>query len=981
MNHKILLSALLAVAAAALQGQAGAEIQASALNAPPPQVNVIPTPKQAAPVAGGLNLGGENPGVMIVLDDAPSAKEAAAAEYFNRRLRDLYRLPALPVTNARVLSAAAMADCDLIAIGRVDRHPLIVASHDRLAAELDFLRHQASGQAYVVRCLKNPVNNAKALIVLSGKGGQGMLYAAATLGQMIRKVPDGWELALADIRDYPDFEERLISPEAWRYFSNDDALNVKATIAPFVWMTADSVVATKSDDKYIADNRRGRELGVRPLVMPDLMHLGFQNRRAYPDGENYECIGTVDDADKTMGYCPSNLELRRLKARRLKDFVARTEPGVLYLHYEDYDSYVTAQAAWKNRCKICREKWPSDELESGEGQAGAFAEVVNSILEAVFAVTNAGGFAAERDCLVGVIVPPYTRWSESDESWDKAVAFYVELSRRLQFVENVQFILREQGPRRDGKSYRFAELSRRLREDAKGHGIWAYVHGGDRRTTWRNWPVRHRVQFRWICSPLFTCVNEGISTLMHSGHANTLMKAEYAWNMRPAGGYWLDPQSFNEYYEAISRYYGVACVPEIFDRGRFFDRVYKNLYGENAGQLAADGLRPVIIKGNIMFPVPGPAWLKLTDAVWAFSDSAALHASWRELFRQQAEANRRAVEGLQAALSADDLPPGRKSEIEKQVSEYARGQAWAEMAEQEAGYYIAALNGEADAAGAGLAALRTALANAPGDEKTYAETRLKRLADAAVNIQNVLSNTAAHNLRIEDLRRQAPAIQERIRQELRVRPGYNTLQSIAPLEYMRVGVLPGYSGMKRLFEDQRLGLCRRLPAIGPEIMDYDVVCYGGPAKLTDDQINLLRSFVQSGGGLFIIGATPQAMLGVPDLTPVADWLGAVKFVNASGKLTVPEASFISQDAAEWLSAFEAPRSAAAVAAPLTGVPLLAFADNPRAAFLLANKYGSGRVVFASTNNLPDVIIYKIILWLAHNKIDNMPDYMLEERRL
>ncbi len=977
MIQKIWLPALLAFGAAALQGAAGLEIQASVADIPAAVLNVMPTPKQAAHVDGGLILGGENAGIMIVLDDAPAGKEVAAADYLNRRLRDLYHLPGLPATNAGALSDAVRAECDLIVIGNSFRHPLIVANHDRMADDIAFLRNQASGQAYVIRCLQNR-NSPRSLIVLSGKGDQGTLYAAATLSQMIRKVPDGWELALADIRDYPDFEERLIFPAAWKNFPIDAAISVKATIAPFVWMTKESVMSAKSDANYLLENRRGRALGVRPLVMPGLLDMGLQNRRTYPEGEVYECIGTVNDADKTRGYCQSNLELRRLKAWRLKDFVTRTEPGVLYLHGEDYDTYATAQAAWKNRCKDCRVKWPSDDLESGRGQAGAFAEDLNAILEAIFAVSNASGYAAARDCLVGLVVPPYTRWSESDESWDKEVAFYVELSRRLKFVDNVQFILREAGPRRDGKSYRLEELSRRLRVEAKGHGLWAYIHGGDRRTTWRNWPVRHRVQFRWVCSPIFTCVNSGISTLMLSGQADTLMKAEYAWNMRPAGGYWLDPESFDAYYAAITRFYGVAYLPEIFDPGRFFDRVYKNLYGELAGQLAADGLRPVIFKDSLMFPVPGAGWLKLLDPVWVFNDSAALHGKWRELFRQQAEANRRAIQGLQAALSAADLPPGRKSEIDSQITDYTRGLAWAEMAEQEAGYYMAAFNGETNAAGA-LTELRAALADAPAEDKDFAAARLKRMDDAAAKIPAILTSVAAHNLQLEDLRREAPAIQARIRKELRIRPGYNVLESIAPLEYMRIAVIPGYSGLKRFLADKRLGLCRQLKDIGPEIMDYDVVCYGGPAKLTEDQTNLLRSFVQSGGGLFIIGNTPQAMLGGTDMTTIADWLGAVKFVNASGPLAAPEASFISQETDEWLAGFQASRSAAAVMAPLTGVPLLTFADNPRAAFLLANKFGSGRVVFASTTLLPEEMIYKLILWLAHNKIDNMPDYMVEER--
>lgn len=43
-------------------------------------------------------------------------------------------------------------------------------------------------------------------------------------------------------------------------------------------------------------------------------------------------------------------------------------------------------------------------------------------------------------------------------------------------------------------------------------------------------------------------------------------------------------------------------------------------------------------------------------------------------------------------------------------------------------------------------------------------------------------------------------------------------------------------------------------------------------------------------------------------------------------------------------------------------------DREDLAFLLANKYSSGRVVYASDTRLPSELMHKILLWLGHNKI-------------
>ena len=80
------------------------------------------------------------------------------------------------------------------------------------------------------------------------------------------------------------------------------------------------------------------------------------NRKAYPDGEIYPCIGTYDlgrdEKDvkgREYGTCISNEGLMQEKLKELTEYMINTEPGALYIHNMDAD-YIL-EPLWKARSR------------------------------------------------------------------------------------------------------------------------------------------------------------------------------------------------------------------------------------------------------------------------------------------------------------------------------------------------------------------------------------------------------------------------------------------------------------------------------------------------------------------------------------------------------------------------------------------------------------------------------------------------------
>lgn len=921
-------------------------------------VNIIPTPKWVEEKKGKFWLLQGKEKATIVIDEKSTSKERLSADYINKILKKDYRLSGLNIKVPSELTSEEK-NGNLILIGNLENNFLFKDYQQLLKEDEEFLQNQKSEQVYIINFFPNKVNPESGVVFLSGKKDQGTLYAAVSFTQLIRREKNDYFAQPVQIRDYPDFEYRWPGSAIKDV---DEALRWKINLSPYYYIY-DSFNPEKSGN--LTTNRYARERGIKP-VNGVLGNLTLKNRKSYPDGATYECIGEEDAENFTLGYCPSNEELLKLKCEMLKRFVERTEPGCLYIHFLDMDTYESTEIAWKNRCPECRKRWPSDVLEAIDGKAGAQSYVFNKFCEAIFSVKKGDGYDAKEDCLVLFVSAPYCRWSEPDSAWEKEIEYYVNVSKNMKYVSNVEFCMREEGPREDGKKMRVLELAEALKKRGKGHEVFLYFAGGDKRTTYRNWPVRHQIPFYWLASPVMSQSFEGANTILVTCATHLALKAEYMWNRKPVGGYWIAPENRGEWGGKYASLITPVLPTEIFSKGKFFDRVYQNIYGEKAGSYIAEGLRPITFQGGTISPEPSYTWLELIDKSWLFTDSPELQEKWLKLFAQIAEANRRAIDGINSALTCEDLIPGKQEELKDLLKKYEKGLYWAKFAQKEASFYLSWIKEGKEKAQSILTEINSLLKEAPEGEVEFASKMRERIAKASSQLETVKDESELFKVKLESLKKSAPEIQNKIKEELKVRENYNLKERIKPLEYIRIGVIGGY--FSYLLKDKNLGYCKGLKRLTEEIMDYDVICYNTVEKLTPEEITLIRNFISSGGGFLTSGATPYYIVGIRDLTPIADWLGARSYGNYAGKLLPAFPSFFSQDLEGWIQEFESKKGSACLQLPLTGLPILTYEDKKNLIFLLANKYGSGRVIYSSYAELPEDLIYKILLWLGHNKI-------------
>ncbi|MBO5726063.1 MAG: hypothetical protein J6S00_03245, partial [Clostridia bacterium] len=182
----------------------------------------------------------------------------------------------------------------------------------------------------------------------------------------------------------------------------------------------------------------------------------YLNRKGYPDGETYSCIGYFDKTkvtpDATLeeriasvfarehGSCLSNDELFELKATEFETYVKNTHCGGFYLH--NVDAHEMHPEIWLSRCDECKKRWPNDDLYAADGAAGAFADYFNKISRRIRAVRD-GDWSA-KDFVLMPISPGYVDYNYSnDETYNMSIKFWSAVSKYLD-KENIAPCFREQ---------------------------------------------------------------------------------------------------------------------------------------------------------------------------------------------------------------------------------------------------------------------------------------------------------------------------------------------------------------------------------------------------------------------------------------------------------------------------------------------------------------------------------------------------------
>ena len=667
------------------------------------------------------------------------------------------------------------------------------------------------------------------------------------------------------------------------------------------------------------------------------------------------------------------------KQRILREYVDAVEPGCLYIHFVDEDDYNDAVEIWSNRCPECRKKWPNDTIETPDGKAGAQAYVFDKMAEAIFSVKHAdSGYDASRDCLVIFVSAPYTQWSENDAAWDKEIAYHTTVSRMMKHVENVHFCIRENSLRDNGTK-RTAELAEALRRQGKGHGLFMYLVGGDRRHQQLTYPTLHSRPLNFTCGPVLLKSVQGCASVLVTGTSHPLMRAEYAWNVESTGFY-LDPKTRKEWGQAfVAVLYDRLRDGAIHGEGGFVDRACAHMYGGSCGALMRPLYVPQTYGQNVpeILPPMGDGWLTPAQKVRSVADSPEMNRKWAKLFAAYKGAADKAVPNIRKCLSARDFNVINRAPAEESLCNVLLGRQLAALAETEA-LRMAAL-AEVDKASLEKlnAELTRQLAEArivpsecsdPSDRnrwlgkirqfETWAQRRLASLSSAQAEVKRLPMKKKEVLAHPEAQRQQTLA-------SVAMKSPTSLETDIAGVAKKKFLLLGGARTVSRMLREQgikHVSCPQRLP---DSLKPYHVIALLGHVKITRPcDLARLHRFVEDGGGLLLTGAAPYLMAGESvKLDPILLLTGAKRYNNVHGQMQVLHRCYLTQDlVAEKL--FMARKGSACLTDPLTGVAVLGGAKHATLVTVLASTYGKGRSAFMWNAVGDQALLLRILCYLA-----------------
>jgi len=503
---------------------------------------------------------------------------------------------------------AAAADADLVITTTPDDAAVFPFPFD----ETWFSSVNAREQGYILK------GSADGRILLYAHEPLGIMYGIATLLQL-PPIENEFE-----IKDFPDFRYRgnkwLIwnETEIWSYDFGDgvDAfrkrivqkldlcLKYKINMIFFDGWGADIDRTPHYKELMRACNTEARKRGIHLVFGAYTMgyglasynfgkHFGkvYKNRRDYPDGDTYECLGTfIHDKDQNggipfvtgrdFGTCISNEALMNDKLDELCTFVKEVQPGALYLH--NMDSHLIDQRLWLARCDGCRKKWPSDDVLAEDGMAGAFASFFDRLNGALQSVT-ADGYDAARDLLIFNVSPGYMWYVITDEEVRAANAFWEAVQKYTKVKNNVFPMFREMFTNMDDDRLRIRDVVAKSWQNGQGFSIINFS-GGDGFYTDK----------LFFISSVFNYMFKGADALITcSGNAFQeplqVFNAEYMWNCENSDFYNITdvPTDYDAFLQLYHDCRDTKIRPaEIYENGGMLDIICEKLYGEHAAVMA-----------------------------------------------------------------------------------------------------------------------------------------------------------------------------------------------------------------------------------------------------------------------------------------------------------------------------------------------------------------------------------------------------------
>ena len=322
----------------------------------------------------------------------------------------------------------------------------------------------------------------------------------------------------------------------------------------------------------------------------------FKNRKSYPDGEVYECLGTYDPhpilpggkLDRSVrltevrarewGTCLSNDALFEEKIKELENYVRKTHIGCISFH--NMDAHEIHPEFWLARCDKCREKWPNDDLFAKDGCAGAFAEFISKLIKRLHMVKD-GDYDAKRDLWLRMASPGYLYAGDftEDPEFDTGVEFWGRVGEYLTETKNFAVGFREQFFYHDKPVLRAEKTKECITRTMTSVG---YFNGCDGFYDDKLFSANSALNY----------VMKGYSTLLtENGNSFQeplqLYNAEYMWNCDNSAFYNVNPKpsDYSEFMKIFNGMLDSSYRPrEVYGEGGMLDVICTKLYGEKHGR-------------------------------------------------------------------------------------------------------------------------------------------------------------------------------------------------------------------------------------------------------------------------------------------------------------------------------------------------------------------------------------------------------------
>jgi hypothetical protein len=466
-----------------------------------------------------------------------------------------------------------------------------------------FDERNATEQGYILTRDKNAVR-------LYAKSSVGFLYGCTTLVQLIGDAPDEFRIYdRPDIRFRGNMNTLWAETGVWSYDFGDGTDAAERRIKKAI----DDMVLAKLNVIYldgfgfrserfhgygammrrISDYARirgmrcaagGYGMGYGQSANFHFMGEVFRNRRPYPNGELYDCIGTClrDKPDmpinemmgRSYGTCLTNRELILAKIEEIKEYIKNTGVSMIQMHNMDSDEI--HEPLWLGRCNECKKKYPSDSLYAPDGAAGAFAAFYDKVLDELLPVCP--------DIVIYPVSPGYSyHTTTKDENFEKCRLFWASVIKCMTHKSGVIPMFREQFVQKKSTEYRFD-----LIDDAIPHYGCDFFSSGDGFYSDKCYtPSAAHVAFMSGCECIL-CAN-GSALQKPTQYAN----AEYLWNAKSSAFY--NEERFTDYDKCTERYNdlreGRYRPDGIYGDGGLLETSCNLLFGERYGSRVADVFR------------------------------------------------------------------------------------------------------------------------------------------------------------------------------------------------------------------------------------------------------------------------------------------------------------------------------------------------------------------------------------------------------